>query len=140
MPTEDPPATPINNNLHIIDADLTALKSSSTNESQLLHDDNFSPEQISQQINEMFAKIQTNFEHNCRAFRTLSSQVLQKIEELEMGLNELMNSLQDEQHNFGTDSFEYDSMAAMVMPDDGEGAIKTPSNNQAGNANLYSLN
>ena len=134
MPIEEAPATPIYNNQRMLDPDLTVLKESSGKDSHLLPEDRlYSPEQINQQINEMFAKIQTNFEHNCRAFRTHSSQVLQKIEELEMGLNELLNSLQDDQYNIRGESFEYNSMASMVMADDGEEVLKTPSNNQIGN-------
>jgi hypothetical protein len=134
MPIEEPTATPLNREHHIMEPDSSALKESFDKDSQFQNDDPvYSPEMISQQINDMFAKIQTNFEHNCRAFRTHSSQVLQKIEELESGLNELLNTLQDEQSHNRNESFEYDSMASMVMADDGEGMLKTPSNNLFGN-------
>lgn len=84
--------------------------------------DDMTPEQIQDQINELFTKIQANFDHNCRAFRSRSSQVMQKVEELEMTLQDMLNSLQENKLECSNS----ETMVSLVMPDNTD--IKTPSN------------
>lgn len=89
-------------------------------------------EQLNDQINDLFNKIEASFEHNCRAFRTRSAMVMQKVEEMEGALQDLIDSLQDHNDQPGGNSHSLGSAKPahgpeMVMPDID---IKTPSARQ----------
>lgn len=90
-----------------------------------------SAEQLNEQINDLFNKIEANFEHNCRAFRTRSAMVMQKVEEMERSLQDLLDSLQDgTDASMGANTGSLGStkpgpeMVSLVMADDD---LRTPS-------------
>lgn len=80
------------------------------------------------QIEAVFARIQSNFDHNSRVFRSRSTQVLQKIEELESSLKEILTLMQ-ESENLGLDEDLNAAMSAAIAQDDLP--HKTPSQSRA---------
>jgi hypothetical protein len=69
------------------------------------------------QIEDIFARIHGNFEHNCRVFRMRSSQVMQKIEELEGNLKDILVLLQ-ENEGLALDEADNATMVSMIAQDD----------------------
>lgn len=97
-----------------------------SSESQAIVKDGLSD--MNSQIEAVFARIQSNFDHNSRVFRSRSAQVLQKIEELEGSLKDILNLMQ-ENENLSLDEDLNAAMSAAIAQDDLP--HKTPSQSRA---------
>lgn len=73
-------------------------------------------EEISHRIEEVFAKLQRNLEHNTRVFQEKSQGLLSRIDQAEDQLRKVLSQLETAAHNVGKNKDKVSGESAPVVP------------------------